>query len=149
MKICRVDKETFWHIHDLIAGDPGFVSTGNKPQRPVKYQLSAFLCRYGAETGVKTSSVVCISEGSAYGYIKRVVRAIRNIRDNHIGWPGPERRQFLSEEMDAYGFAGCIGVGDGSFIPLGNKPYTEGWAYWCRKKFYAVIFIVHHFKLHY
>ncbi|KZP11196.1 hypothetical protein FIBSPDRAFT_757092 [Athelia psychrophila] len=135
----RVDKETFWHIHDLIAGDPIFVLTGPKPQRPVKYRLAAFLCRIGTESGVKTSSIICITEGSAFGYIKRVVCALRNICDDHIGWPGPERRKFLREEMGADGFPGCIGMGDDFFIRLVDKSWAQGWTYWCCKKFYVFI----------
>ena len=134
----RVDRETFWHLHGLIADDPIFVSRGKKPQRPVKYQLAAFLCRAGMESGVKSASVIAIAEGSVYNYVQRVCRAFRNIQDDHLAWPGDERRTFLKEEMGAGGFPGCIGIGDGTFVHLVDKPWENGWAYWCRKKFYAV-----------
>lgn len=139
----RVDRETFWHLHDLISRDSIFVSTGVRPQRPVKVQLAAFLCRCGAVSGIKSSSIICIAEGTVYGYIKRIVRAFRNIRDNHLAWPGVSRREFLSKEMGASGFPGCIGIGDGTYIRLVDKPWIDGWSYWCRKKFYAVCMLKH------
>lgn len=40
--------------------------------------------------------------------------------------------------MGASGFPGCIGFGDGTYIRLVDKPWIDGWSYWCRKKFYAV-----------
>ena len=73
-----------------------------------------------------------------YNYVQRVCRAFRNIRDDHLAWPGDERRTFLKEEMGAEGFPGCIGIGVGTFVRLVDKPWENGWAYWCRKKFYAV-----------
>jgi len=96
------------------------------------------MCRAGAESGVKSSTVVTIAEGSVYGYAKRVCRAFRNIRDNHLAWPGTVRREFLKEEMGDEGFPGCIGIGDGTYVRLVSKPWVNGWSYWCRKKFYAV-----------
>ncbi|KAG2112864.1 hypothetical protein DEU56DRAFT_762002 [Suillus clintonianus] len=38
--------------------------TCNRPQRPVYYQLATFLCRLGAESGLKTAGVMSIAEGS-------------------------------------------------------------------------------------
>ncbi|KAG2088364.1 uncharacterized protein F5147DRAFT_527218, partial [Suillus discolor] len=131
-------RDSFWHLHNLISGDPIFVSTSNRPQRPVYYQLATFLCRLGAESGLKTAGVMSIAEGSVYIYCYRVCQAIQNIRSAHLAWPGEQRRQFLSAEMAGWGFPGCIGIADGSYICLENKPTENGFAYWCRKKFYAV-----------
>lgn len=139
VKVCRVDRETFWHLQSLIVSDPVFASTGKKPQRPVQYQLAAFLCRAGgAVSGVKSASVICIAEGTVYDYAKRVCRAFRNIRSDHLAWPGVDRRAWLSKQMGAEGFPGCISIGDGSYIRVVDKPLVNGWAYWSRKKFYAV-----------
>lgn len=92
----------------------------------------------GAETAIKTAGVMSIAEGTVYVYTKRVCRAIRHLRDQHLAWPGQERREFLSNEMAQQGFPGCIGIADGSYIRLLFKPKVNGYAYWCRKKYYAV-----------
>ena len=133
-----MDREAFWLLNDSIKDDPVFVSTGHRPQRPVHYQLAAFLCRVGAESAVKSASIISIAEGSIWLYASRVSRAFRNIRNTHLSWPGRTRRAFLSEQMDAFGFPGCLGSGDGSLFRLLDRPVRNGFAYWCCKKFYAV-----------
>jgi hypothetical protein len=133
-----MSRDGFVHLLHLIEDDPVFISSSNKPQRPVEYQLAAFLCRMGAEDALKAAAVICIAEGTVYGYCERVCKAIRNIRDNHLAWPGIERRRFLKTEMAEQSFPGCIGIGDGTLIRLINKPWRNGAAYWCRKKFYAI-----------
>lgn len=131
-----------FHLLSLIKHDPVFISGGRRPQRPPKYQLATFLAHVGDETGVKTATVMSIAKGSVFNYTYWVVQALRNIRDNHLAWPGNARQQFLSDEMKEFGFPGCIGIGDGSYICLAGKPIntTNPYAYWCRKKFYAVYF---------
>ncbi|KDQ12197.1 hypothetical protein BOTBODRAFT_80261, partial [Botryobasidium botryosum FD-172 SS1] len=37
------------------------------------------------------------------------------------------------------GFPGCIGIVDGSLIWLADMPRVNGMAYFCRKKFYALV----------
>ena len=136
----RIARESFWHLHALIKEDPVFKSTGCKPQRPLAHQLAAFLVQMGAETGIKSATSIGIAEGTVFLYCKRVTRAIRNICDHHLAWPGPARRQFLSSEMGVHGFPGCISIGDGTYIRLAGKPQMKErpFAYYCRKKFYAV-----------
>ena len=98
------------------------MSTGRKPQLPAWYQLAVFLVRYGSDPAVKTAETACMSEGSVYNYSRRVAQAFRDIRDDHLSWPGPERHAFLKTEMAEYGFPGCIGIVDGSLIQLMQKP---------------------------
>ena len=75
----RMSQESFWHVHDLICHDPVFRSTGSKPQRPVKFQLAAFLVHVGSEGGVKTASAVSIAEGTVWCYVRHVSKALRQI----------------------------------------------------------------------
>ncbi|KAI0039146.1 hypothetical protein FA95DRAFT_1504583 [Auriscalpium vulgare] len=138
--LIRMSRAAFWHLYDLIKDDPVFHSTSQRPQRPVKFQLATFLCRMGAEGILKTSGVLAIAEGTVFLYTRRVCQAFRNIRQDHLAWPGPGRRAFLSEEMDAgWGFVGCISIGDGSYIFLATRPSVNGYAFWCRKKRYALV----------
>lgn len=134
-----MSRENFWHLHDLIQDDPIFQSTSHRPQRPVRIQLATFLCRMGAETGIKTAAIMAIAEGTSYLYVCRVTQAFRNIRDNHLFWPDEELRDLISQEIDGeWEFEGCISIGDGSYIFLIERPSTNGYAFWCRKKRYAV-----------
>ncbi|KAH7867968.1 uncharacterized protein C8R40DRAFT_1178393 [Lentinula edodes] len=113
-------RDAFWHLHDLIAADAAFQSTTNRPQRPVRYQLATFLCRVGAET-------------------VRVIGAIRRLWSDYLAWPGEARRHFISEKFAEQGFPGCLGTADGCLFRLTNQPLVNPYAYWCRKKFYALI----------
>ena len=134
-----VNRESFQFLHDEIKDDLIFAARGGRPQLPVKYQLATFLLRMGAQGAVCTAGIMAISEGSTYTYVYRVGKAFRNVRDKHLAWPGAERRDFLSTAMEeGWGFPGCIGIGDGSYIFLSDKPTINGYAYWCRKKGYAV-----------
>lgn len=133
-----MDKGSFWSLHELIADDEIFVSTGRKPQRPVRYQLAAFLCRMGALGNIRTAGFCAISEGSVRDYCFRVVRAVRRLRPQFLAWPDEARRDSIAARFAEQGFPGCIGSGDGTYFPLEDKPLDNGYAYWCHKKFYAV-----------
>ncbi len=133
-----MDRDAFWFLNDLIQDDPVFVSTGRRSQQPPWLQLAVFLCRMGNKTGVTAASFASISEGSAFKYSERVCRAFRNIRNDHIYWPGEYEREQFSNAMAAWGFPSCLGSGDGTYIRLEKRPEDNGYAYWCRKKMYAV-----------
>jgi len=133
-----MDRKSFWYIHDCIKDDPIFVSTGRRPQRPVKYQLAAFLSRVGSDSAVKTAGVIAIAEGAVYNYCNRITTALRKLREHFLKWPEMDERDELSAAMTEYGFPGCLGSGDGSYLVLSVRPKVNGFAYWCRKKFYAV-----------
>ena len=130
--------EAFWYLHDIIAGDPVFILTGHWPHHPVRIQLVMFLIKYGAVSGVKTAGVVPITKGTVHLYCHCVCHAIWNVCGKHLSWPGDRTWAYLKDEMAKWGFPGCIGIVDGTLIPLIDKPLRNGWAYFCRKKFYAV-----------
>lgn len=133
-----MDKASFWSLHDLIAEDPLFLSTGRKPQRPPRFQLATFLARMGALSNIKTAGFCAVAEGTVRLYCARVVRAVRKLRTLYLAWPHAERRDYIAQRMAAAGFPGCIGSGDGTYFRLEDKPLVNGYAYWCHKKFYAV-----------
>jgi hypothetical protein len=105
---------------------------------PVRYQLAAFLGRFGSETSVKLASMLGISEGSVYNCCTRVTRALRRIRCRHLFWPDQDSRLATKLQMQAAGFPGTVGVVDGTLIPLETKPRANPWSYWSRKRNYAV-----------
>ncbi|TBU62407.1 hypothetical protein BD310DRAFT_48728 [Dichomitus squalens] len=111
----RMDRDAFWHLHDLVKDDPVFVSAGKKPQRPSWLQLAVFLCRMGNESAVKTASFASVSED--------------------------DERERFSDAMSEWGFPGCLGSGDGTYIRLEKRPSQNGYAYWCRKKMYALTIV--------
>lgn len=133
-----MDKASFVHLVNLIKNDEVFVSTGRKSQRPPWYQLAVFLLRFGGATALRAAEEASVAEGSVFLYCDRVVKAFRRIRPQFLSWPDQQKRQVLKQRMVEYGFPGCIGMVDGSLIPLVVKPLKDGETYFCRKKFYAV-----------
>lgn len=138
-----MSRENFWHICQMIHDDPIFVNPGKKPQRPVKFQLAAFLCRAGALGALKSAGITSVAEGTVYLYVDRVSKALRRLRPRYLKWPTRQERAMLKDEMGDWGFPGCVGIADGTLLPLREKPRENGWSFWSRKKFYAVRF--HHF----
>ncbi|KAE9397452.1 hypothetical protein BT96DRAFT_957913 [Gymnopus androsaceus JB14] len=126
--------DAFWHIHDLIADDDSFISTSNCPQRPVRYQLAAFLIRVGTESLVKMATVMAVAEGSVYNYMHRVMGAVQCLSD-YLAWPGETRQDYISEKFAEKGFPGCLGDC--------RWPLINPYGYWCRKKFYAATMVDH------
>jgi hypothetical protein len=122
----RVSKDAFWHLHSIIQHDPLFQSTGQRPQRPVYFQLATFLCRYGTSAALKTATVITIAEGTVYNYCERVRDAFRNRMREYVKWPDAERRLEISQAFTEFGFPGCLGIVDGSLIPLTDKPLVDG-----------------------
>jgi hypothetical protein len=138
-----VNRTSFFRLLDLIKGDPVFVSKGRKPQTPPKYQLATYLIRYGALPGVKVATVLQMSEGTVYNHSSRVVRAFRKLRHLYVSWPTAEERQVIKEDSRAHGFPGAIGVVDGSYIQLLEKPREDHMLYYSRKKIWAVSDRIH------
>jgi hypothetical protein len=79
----------------------------------------------------KTAGIMSIAEGSVFIYTMCACRAIRHLHDQHLAWPGQERREFLLNEMAQRSFPKYIGIADGSYIRLVFKPKVNGYAYWC------------------
>ncbi|KAI5118939.1 hypothetical protein M0805_006285 [Coniferiporia weirii] len=112
----RMDKESFVQLHDVIKDDTVFILKGYKLQHPPWYQLVIFLLQFGCDPALKMAEEASIAEGT----------------------PDAECRASIKAETVEFGFPGCIGIVDGSLIPLANKPHVNRELYWCCKKFYSV-----------
>ncbi len=116
------------------------VRLGKRPQRHVKYQLGTFLVRYaslGSDT-LWTAQKLSIGFGSVFNYCRRVTKAIRQLRDQHVGWPTAERKLVIAAAMGAEGFHKCLGCCDGSLIRFTQQPSLIGPGFLTRKKFFGV-----------
>lgn len=136
--INRMDRNSFWQLHDLIAGHQVFQTYRGRPQRPVHFQLAAFLSRMGALSAVKAAGFIALAEGSVYRYSQRVCKAIRSLRDQFVRWPDDTEREHFSAVFGEAGFPGCLGSADGTYIRLDSKPKKNGYAYYNRKGYYSV-----------
>ena len=157
-----MSRDTFDRLVALLATNPIFESTseqcyvtndsetrltvsscvGNRPQRHVKYQLGTFLVRYaslGSDT-LWTAQKLSIGFGSVFNYCRRVTKAIRQLRDQHLGWPTAERKAVIKAAMAQAGFHKCVGCCDGSLIRFTQQPALIGPGFLTRKKFFGVCY---------
>jgi hypothetical protein len=138
-----MERESFYHVADLIWDGPVFQRAGRRPQRPVEHQLAVYLIQMGRTDALKSSDVGAVAEGTLYTYCDRISKALRRLKHDYLAWPGCQRRCIIKLAFGAKGFPGCIGVLDGSLIWLSNKPQVLGESYWCQKKMYAVSNLQH------
>ncbi|THU98345.1 hypothetical protein K435DRAFT_616691, partial [Dendrothele bispora CBS 962.96] len=138
----RMGRTMFYRLVEMLEPNPIFHSKGRKPQRPVKYQLGAFLFRYGS-LGSDASGVahkLGIGFGSVINYCRRVTRAIRELRERFVGFTSEAEQQATMEHIqEVSGFPGCIGSGDGSGIRFDERPVCDGTQFMGRKEYFGTV----------
>lgn len=118
-----------------------FQSKGRKPQRPVKWQLAAFLLRYGHRGSdvLDVSIRIGIGVGSVHNYCRRVTRVLREIRGYYVRWPDNDRKDEISQSIyESSLLEKCLGAVDGCHIRLAEEPAEDGEQFRARKKCFAV-----------
>jgi hypothetical protein len=131
----------FDYLVNELSANPIFESKGDRPQRHVKYQVGAFLMRYGAQGSdtLGTAQKLSLGFGTVFLYCRRVTRALRELRPHFVGWPTPQRKDVIQKHIvDQSGFSKCLGSGDGSLVRFCEQPIEDGYMYLSRKKFYGV-----------
>lgn len=89
-----MSKNTFEAVLQKLEPNSIFLSTGPRPQRPVRYQLATFLLRYGNgySNAYDPHLKLSIGEGSVFNYCRRTIRALRMVGLHVVAWPNPERK---------------------------------------------------------
>ena len=102
--IARLGRDTFDRLVWILSQNSLFLSP-RKPQRPVKYQLAAFLIRYGQlEQGSDTLDVAAklsIGHGSVLNYCRRVCRAIQELPCQYLKWMNHVRKGVVTMAIEA------------------------------------------------
>jgi hypothetical protein len=132
---------TFKRIAALLGWNDIFRSKGNKPQRPVAYQLACFLMRFGkdASNALEPALKLSIGAGTVHFYCRRVTRALREVGLECVAWPNDERKAEIKRAMQEIShIPGCIGAGDGTHIELTQKPRVEGDEFFSYKQIISV-----------
>jgi hypothetical protein len=92
------------------------------------------LCFLGMEgngmSNRKGRSVFRVSNGTLGVYRDRAVKAILDcLYDDYVKWPDPDERRFIAERIRAeFGLPNCIGIADGTLLPLAFRPSTDDYA---------------------
>jgi hypothetical protein len=144
----RLTRSSFWLIVGLIKHHPVFQSTKRK-QAPVEHQLMTLLCFLGTEgngmSDRKGRSIFRAGKGTLRVYKDRVVEAILEcLYDDLVKWPDPDERRVIADRIRAnFGLPNCVGVADGTLLPLAFRPSTDDYAdYKGRKMLYTLTMLV-------
>ncbi|KAJ3767712.1 hypothetical protein FB446DRAFT_775417 [Lentinula raphanica] len=74
-----------------------------------------------------------LSVGSVCNYSRRVIAALRHLRNRFLSWPNPDRKDLISASIEERsGFRNCLGAGDGSLIRLLAMPTEHASFYFLR-----------------
>ena len=147
----RVCRQSFWELVDLIKDHSVFQrsssdSRGPAP-KPASHQLLVLLKYYGSEGNGASSKALGnffgIGAGAADKYRNNALKALLSLEDRTYFWPTPEERKAISSRIkEKYFFPHCIGLIDGTLLPLASRPLLHGENYLSRKKFYALVMLV-------
>jgi hypothetical protein len=144
----RMTRSSFWLIVDLIKDHEVFESK-KKQQAPVEHQLMTLLCFLGVEgngmSDRKGRSVFRAGKGTLRIYKERCIEAILDcLYEGFVKWPDPDERRIISERIRAdFGLPNCVGIADGTLLPLAFRPSTDDYAdYKGRKMLYSLTMLV-------
>ncbi|KAL3686129.1 hypothetical protein R1sor_004151 [Riccia sorocarpa] len=70
-------------------------------------------------------------------YTGRVMIALRDKLRDHVSWPTASERRRITTAFAEKGFPGCVGLIDGTLIPLSQRPHDGGQVYYDRKNRYS------------
>ena len=135
----RMNKETFLFILNKIQSHQIFKNNSKHQQQPIWLQLLVALERFGfdgtSSSGGKISRNLGISKGTVILYTTRVIEAILSIHFELIKWPDRRRRKITSDYFEEnHRLKGCVGIVDGTFVNLCEKPQVDPETYWSRKQ---------------
>ena len=125
----RMPRDAFWKLYELIKEDEVFHPTqgGGRIQRPISFQLMVCLKAFGEEGSGSSAGnlrdVFATGHGTSIVYIRRVVKAIRNLRDKYLQWPDEDEKKLIAHRVNSIcGLPNCVGMVDGTLFPLSFKP---------------------------
>lgn len=138
----RMDRPAFARLCDLLRPHSIFSNNSYAEQAPVEQQAAVALERLGkygtgAAPGV-LKRIYGIGKGTVDLYTARVITALVDMAGQVIRWPNVSERQRIKEAFAEDGFFDCIGLIDGTLIPLSARPGKCGEVYFDRKHNHSI-----------
>jgi hypothetical protein len=138
----RMDKPAFFSLVSMIESHSVFQNFAAIQQAPVQWQLAVTLDRLGHNGNASCLNHMIptwgVSNGSLVNFTKRCFVALQYALKGFLKWPNRSERQTLSSEFAKKGFPGCVGLIDGTYIPLSQRPKEGGECYYDRKSRYSI-----------
>lgn len=140
----RMSKNCFWKLVERIKDNEVFTNQSQRDQDPVHHQLLVTLFRlgkYGNGAAIgHTASFLSLGDGTTEIFTWRCLKAIYDLRSTFITWPKAEERASIAARIaHSYIFGNCVGMLDGSLIPVEQRPGIDGAAdFYTRKSRYSL-----------
>lgn len=143
----RCSREALDKITAKIEGNDVFKKGTRGPnQLPVKHQLMCLLHFLGqeGESNAGQRNQFKVSYGATELYRKRVVQALGDLRKQYIKWPDESERKEIANCIEKqFLLPNCLGLMDGTLLPLGIAPISDDSADYHGHKFpYALTVLV-------
>ena len=146
----RVTRECFWQLVELLKDHPIFQKSSDSrgpQQKPPSHQLLVLLKYYGCEGNAGSSIALGTFFGVGSGVIdyckENALQALLALESRTVMWPNEEERRAIANRIKAqYFFPNCVGIIDGTLLPLAQRPLLHGENYLSRKRFYAIVMLV-------
>lgn len=74
-----------------------------------------------------------VSSKSLVNFCQRCFIALESVLLELVQWPAMAKRASISSEFAKLGFPRCVGLIDGSLLPLTQRPHDGGECYYNRK----------------
>ena len=145
-----MSRGAFYQLWNAIKGHDVFNNgRAKKKQVSSKYQLLILLKFLGTEgdgmSNQKATAIIFPSLTGAFEVIKdQVVTAILSCLDYVYFWPKEKEKKEIAEAFEQkYFINGCIGIPDGTLLPLGFKPTREDYTdFYGRKGTYTLTMMI-------
>ena len=129
----RVSRPTFMQLVRLLQDHPAFSkNTKDGPDcKPAANRLLVLMKYYGTE-GNQSSSVALghffgISVGAVHHCRDSALVALKSLKSQTYFWPSSEERKRMSARIKArWMFPYCVGLIDGTLLPLSSRPLLFG-----------------------
>ncbi|CAM6094683.1 unnamed protein product [Calypogeia fissa] len=141
-QVTWIDKPSFFELLNRVENHPIYHNRSTNTQAPIIWQLAVTLDRLGHDgNGACLNHLIPtwgVSNGSLCNFTKRTLIALDSALHGVIRWADRAERRRISEEFAKKGFSGCVGLIDGTLIPLTQRPKNSGECYYDRKCNYSM-----------
>lgn len=139
----RMTKPSFVRLIELLEDNPIFLNRSRNRQTPCWLQVMIVLNFWGCDGNGssigRNARKSGFSEGSMTKFKGRVISALIDVNQAHkiVTWPDEAERKVISRTFALKGQPNCVGIVDGTYVMLSQRPHLDGEVYWCRKCCYA------------
>ena len=147
----RVTRHCFWQLVELVKDHSSFKkkssdSRGSDPKPPhhqMLVLLKYFGCQGNSASSISLGTFFGIASGAVNNCKEVALEALLSLESRTYIWPDPDERKAIANRIkEQYLFPNCVGIMDGTLLPLAKRPLLHGENYMSRKRFYAIVMLV-------